>query len=140
MLALDERFLRAAGLPRDVVRGFVSLAGPVDTTWTAPDVQELMGPSAGWPETYPYTFVDGTQPPLLLLHGERDSVVTAGNSVRLAERIRARGGCVRLRVYRGIGHIQLALALTFPALELAPVLPEITQFVKDPVTSACGAT
>ena len=136
MLALDARYLRGAGLARDAVRGFASLAGPVDTTWTAPDVQEIMGPSARWPETYPYNFVDGTSPPLLLLHGTSDHVVTVGNSVRLADRIRERGGCVRLELYKGIGHVQIALALTFPALQLAAAQRDVLEFVNDP-RSAC---
>jgi acetyl esterase/lipase len=55
LLALDEHFLRDAGVPAGAVRGFVSLAGPVDTTWTDPDVQALMGPREGWPATYPAT-------------------------------------------------------------------------------------
>ena len=138
LLALDARYFRDVGLPRDAVKGYVSLAGPVDTIWTAPDVQELMGPRDGWPNTYPYTFVDGTAPPLLLLHGERDSVVTAGNSIRLAQRIRTRGGCVKLQVYPGIGHIQIALALTFPALELAPVTRDVVEFLKNPSGACVG--
>lgn len=136
MLALDGRYLRDAGLPRDAVSGFASLAGPVDTTWTAPDVQQIMGPSEGWPATYPYNFIDGTAPPLLLLHGTGDHVVTFGNSVRLAERIRRRDGCVHLELYKGIGHVQIALALAFPSLELAPVLADVLEFVRDP-KSAC---
>ena len=136
MLALDERYLQRAGLARDAVRGFASLAGPVDTTWTAPDVQEIMGPSEGWPATYPYNFIDGTAPPLLLLHGTSDHVVTVGNSVRLAERIREHGGCVRLQLYEGIGHVQIALALALPVLALAPALHDVLEFVQDP-QSAC---
>ncbi|MDQ3696888.1 MAG: alpha/beta hydrolase [Gemmatimonadota bacterium] len=138
MLALDERYLRRAGLPAGAVTGFVSLAGPVDTTWTAPDVQRLMGPRDGWPATYPYNFVDGTDPPLLLLHGASDDVVTVGNSVRLAEKITSRGGCVRLGVYKGVGHIEIVLALAFPSLGLAPAMRDVGEFVRDPVAYACA--
>ena len=136
MLALDARYLRDAGLARDAVRGFASLAGPVDTTWTAPDVQESMGPPEGWPATYPYNFVDGASQPLLLLHGTSDHVVTVGNSVRLADRIRERGGCVKVALYTGIGHVQIALALAFPALQLAAAQRDVLEFMNDP-RSAC---
>ena len=135
MLALDARYLRAAGVPSGGVRGFVSMAGPVDTTWTAPDVQEIMGPSDGWPASYPRNFVDGSNAPLLLLHGASDDVVTVGNSERLAARIHARGGCARLGVYKGIGHVKIALAIAIPAI--APVLRDITAFVLDPQGDAC---
>ena len=138
MLALDEHFLRDAGVPSSTVRGFVSLAGPVDTTWTAPDVQELMGPPPSWPLSYPRSFIDGNEQPLLLLHGASDDVVSVGNSLRLADRIRARGGCARAIVYPRIGHIEIAVALAFPSLDLAPVMRDVSAFVRDPSGYACG--
>jgi len=139
LLALDERFLRDAGVPRGAVRGFVSLAGPVETTWTAPDVQALMGPPAGWPATYPATHIDGTEPPLLLLHGDEDETVEVENSLRLEERVRARGGCARAVVYRGVGHVEIMVALSTPRLGIAPVLDDIAAFVRDPRRGACPA-
>ncbi|MEP6992065.1 MAG: alpha/beta hydrolase [bacterium] len=135
MLALDDRYLRAAGVPAGAVRGFVSMAGPVDTTWTDADVQEMMGPRDQWRATYPSTFVDGRNPPLLLLHGTTDDIVKPGNSVRLAARIRARGGCARLGLYKGIGHVKIALAIVSPSI--APVLRDIIAFVHDPAGYAC---
>ena len=140
LLALDEHYLRDAGVPAGSVSGFVSIAGPVDTTWTASDVQELMGPREGWPRTYANNFIDGDEQPLLLLHGESDNVVTVGNSRRLTERIRVRGGCVRLEVYEGIGHIEIALALAFPRLHIAPTQHDVSAFVRDPAAYACART
>jgi acetyl esterase/lipase len=136
MLALDERYLRAAGVPSGTIRGFASMAGPVDTTWTAPDVQALMGPSDEWPASYPSNFVDGSNAPLLLLHGASDNVVSVGNSVRLANRITSRGGCAKLVVYPGIGHVKIALAIVIPSI--APTLRDIATFVDDPAGYACG--
>ncbi len=136
ILALDPRYLREAGA--GTVRGFVSLAGPVDTTWTAPDVQRLMGPESGWPATYPAELIEGNEPPLLLLHGAGDDVVTVSNSVRLAQRIRRAGGCARAITYPAIGHIQIAVALGVPSLSRAPVLDDLARFIEDPGT-ACAA-
>lgn len=139
MLALDEHFLRDAGVPRGAVRGFISLAGPVDTTWTDADVQDLMGPPERWPSTFAYNFIDGSEAPLLLLHGAGDRVVSAENSTRLAQRISARGGCARSIVYPGIGHVQIALALAFPSLGLGPVQRDVRDFVGDPAAYTCGS-
>jgi acetyl esterase/lipase len=140
LLALDERWLREAGVPAGAVRGFASLAGPVDTTWTAPDVQALMGPPAGWPATHPRTHVDGTEPPLLLLHGAADESVTPGSSLRLAARIQARGGCARAIVYRGVGHIKIMAAAAFPRISSAPVLNDLAALVRDPRGTVCPDT
>ena len=137
MFALDEHFLRDAGLSPNAVRGYVSLAGPVDTTWTAPDVQEIMGPRDSWPSSYPYNFIDGTEPPLLLLHGDADDVVTVGNSTRLADRIIARGGCARSIVYPRVGHVGIALALAFPSFGTAAVVRDVGAFVRDPAANTC---
>jgi acetyl esterase/lipase len=139
LLALDERWLREAGVPAGVVRGVVALAGPVDTVWTDADVQALMGPAAGWPATYPATHVDGTEPPLLLLHGGDDRTVSPGSSLRLAERVRARGGCARAIVYRGVGHVEIMVAAAVPRVTSTPVLDDVAAFVRDPRGMACPA-
>lgn len=138
LLALDERWLREAGVARQSIRGVVSLAGPVDTRWTDPDVQALMGPPEGWPATYPATHVDGTAPPLLLLHGGGDETVSPRNSATLAERIRARGGCAASKVYPGVGHVEIVVALSAPWLRRAPVLRDVAAFVRDPASICAG--
>ena len=139
LLALDERYLRDAGVSSGAVRGFVSVAGPVDTIWTAPDVQRLMGPPAGWARTYPATHVDGGEPPLLLMHGNADDVVFPMGAVRLAERIRDRGGCVSVQRYRNLAHIDIAVALAIPLVRAPRVLDDLAAFVRDPAGTACPA-
>lgn len=130
LLALDERYLRAVGLSASAVRGYVSVAGPVDTTWTEPDVQEVMGPVAGWSRTYPINFIDGTEQPILLLHGANDRTVSVANSERLASRIRARGGRARSIVYRGIGHQEIIFALSVPRLGNREVADDVVEFIR----------
>ena len=139
LLALDERYLREAGVVPGSIAGFVSIAGPVDTTWTAPDVQRLMGPPAGWPVSYPSTHIDGTETRLLLMHGDADDVVTVGNSIRLAERIEARGGCARVRIYPAVGHVDIAIALGLPSLVQAPVLDDLASFMDATPNGRCHA-
>lgn len=138
LLALDERYLRDVGIPTGAVRGFVSIAGPVDTNWTAPDVQRLMGPREGWPRTYPATHVDGTELPFLLLHGAADDVALPVSSTRLASRIKGKGGCAEAIIYRNLGHVDIAVALALPALRAAPVLEDFARFVSDPRAAACA--
>lgn len=138
LLALDERLLRDAGVPPGTVRGFVSLAGPVDTVWTDADVQALMGPRQGWPATYPATHIDGVEPPLLLLHGAGDRTVNPSSSVRLAARIRQAGGCIRTQVYPKVGHVEIVVAFAAPWLGIAPVMNDIVEFIRKPECHPTG--
>lgn len=139
LLALDETYLRSAGVRPGSVRGFVSIAGPVATTWTDRGDQAVMGPSERWTATYPATFIGGTEPPLLLLHGTGDKTVSYLNSVRLASLIRERGGCAAVRTYPATGHIGIILAAMFPSLSSASVLDDISRFVKNPAAGTCPA-
>ncbi|MDQ3224848.1 MAG: alpha/beta hydrolase [Gemmatimonadota bacterium] len=139
LLALDPQYLREAGMPDGSVQGFVSMAGPVATVWTDPDVQALMGPREDWAATYPMELVDGTEPPLLLLQGARDETVAPASAVRLADRVRERGGCARAILYQGLGHIGIVVAPALDRFNVAPVLEDVLRFVRHPSAYACGA-
>ncbi len=132
LLALDDHYLRDAGVPGSAVKGFISLAGPVATTWTDSDVQALMGPRELWPRTYPMVLVDGSASPLLLLHGGGDRLVSPANSIRLAARIQERGGSAQIILYRGLDHITIILALALPRSNIAPVVDDVMAFVHRP--------
>jgi acetyl esterase/lipase len=136
LLALNEHYLRDMKVPDYAVRGYISLAGPVETEWTDPDVQTLMGPRSSWAASYPATYIDGSEKPLLLLHGADDKTDWPLISTRLADLIRARGGCAEVVVYEGIGHIKIAAALMVPELDVAPVMEDVLAFIRG--GSACG--
>ena len=138
LLTLDERYLQAVGLEPGAIRGTVSISGPVSTRWTDADVQALMGPEEGWPVSYPDTHVDGSEPPLLLLHGGEDETLRPRNSTDLVRLVRERGGCARGIVYPGIGHIEIIVALMAPWLRRAPVRDDIVEFITDPRTCAAA--
>ncbi|CAN5142479.1 alpha/beta hydrolase [soil metagenome] len=106
LLATDKQFLAAQGMrPRDLA-GVVGLSGPYDfLPLTDPLVMQALGPSAGWPSTQPVNFIDGDEPPFLLLHGDADTTVRPANSEHLAARLRARGEPVELHMIPGVGHI-----------------------------------
>ena len=106
MLALDLAWLRAAGMDRGDIAGVAGLAGPYDfLPITGPDIQAVFSSAADLAETQPVNFVDGRNPPMLLLHGDADDTVLARNSHALAARIRAAGGPVVEKTYPGVGHI-----------------------------------
>ncbi len=141
VLNLDDRYLVRAGVQPETVKGYVALAGPVDTAWTEPDVQALMGPREGWPATYPAQLVSSTHhQPLLFLHGAKDETVLPGNSVRLARRIRQFGGGACARIYPGLSHKSIVVAFMIPRLPIAPVLDDVLAFFRDPAHAPCSAS
>ncbi len=131
MLALDRRWLGEVGLdPRRDVAGVVGLAGPYDFLPLRDEkLKIIFGPKDRRPDTQPIDHVDGRAPPMLLLAGDKDSVVDPGNSTRLAAAIHGRGGDAEARLYPGIGHVGLLTAILAPFRHRAPTLEAIVDFV-----------
>jgi len=130
MLALDSRYLAAAGADPNVVRAAAGLAGPydfypfekkrsIDAMSRAPD------PLA----TQPITFARADAPPLWLATGSADTTVRPRNAIRLAARQRQLGSRTTvLRIYEGGSHNDLIMAISKPFRDKAPVLEESIAF------------
>ena len=133
MLALDPRWLAGAGVDRAALRGVVGLAGPYDfLPITDPDVIPVFAPVQDGPASQPVTYVDGHNPPMLLLAGTADTVVKPRNTQSLTARITAAGGPVVEKLYPGIGHIGLVLAFAPLFQWKAPVLDDVWAFITAP--------
>ncbi len=130
MLALDPAYLAAAGGNRDALAGMVGLAGPYDfLPIVDPKVQEVFAGAPDKSVTQPISYADGRNPPMLLLAGDADDTVYPRNSTALANRIRANGGNVQERVYPGVGHVGIIIALTPTFKGRAPVLDDVSSFI-----------
>lgn len=128
LLAADAHYLADAGKDRSIIRDVVGLAGPYSFTPSDPDLQDLFGPPANYPNMQVTTFIDGTQPPMLLLHGEADTRVKLYNLEKLRQRITEQGGCVRAITYPDVGHSGILAALSWLNPSSAPVVEDIVLF------------
>lgn len=129
LLAADPHYLADHGKDRSlVIRDFAGLAGPYAFTPDEPDLEEMFGPPENYPNMQVTTFIDGTQPPMLLLHGNRDRAVKYTNVEKLEQRIMERGGCVRSHLYHGANHKDLIGALSWLNPRHLPVVDDITKF------------
>lgn len=128
MLALNETYL-----PPDIyhsIKGFVGLAGPYDfLPFTDAYQHEVFGPKENYPASQPVNFVQGTEPPLLLLYGNGDATVKPVNIESLSRKVKQAGGCVETHVYDDLDHIALLGALSIPLQMRQPVLADIVGFL-----------
>lgn len=129
LLAADAHYLADLGKDRSVViRDFAGLAGPYAFTPKDPDLQDMFGPPANYPNMQATTFIDGAQPPMLLLYGEADTRVKPYNLEKLRQRITEQGGCVRAITYPDVGHSGLLIALSWLNPGSVPVVDDMTRF------------
>lgn len=130
MLALDRRYLAAAGVDPGVVRAAAGLAGPYD--FYPFDKKRSIDAMSRAPDpraTQPVTFARADAPPLWLAAGTADTTVRPRNAIRLAARQRKLGSTTTvLRLYPGSSHNDLIMALSKPFRDKAPVLAESTAF------------
>jgi acetyl esterase/lipase len=131
MLAVDPRWLARAGLDRVRVAGVVGLAGPYDfLPMTDPDILPVFAPVDDGPASQPVNYVDGRNPPLLLLAGDADTTVRPANTRSLAAHVAAVGGAVYSRIYPGVGHIGIVTAFAPLFSRRAPVLDDVWRFIQ----------
>jgi len=89
-------------------------------------------------DSQPINFVDGTEPPLLLLYGDDDTKVKPKNIINLAQKVRRHGGTVETHFYDGIDHAGILAALSIPLQSTTPILEDIFHFVKQQENPATG--
>jgi acetyl esterase/lipase len=134
MLALDPRWLGAAGHRPDELAGWIGLAGPYDfLPITNPRTRLVFDWPRTAPDTQPIRHVDDLAAPLPVFLGaaRQDTTVRpAKNTQPLAARLRARGGSVVEKLYDRVDHATLVGALGFPLTPLAPVLADSAAFIR----------
>lgn len=132
LLATDARYLQAEGMLPNALKGVIGIAGPYDfAPITEAKLLDVFPDVDHQPQTQPITFVDGDEPPVLLLHGLDDGRVWPRNSERLAKRLRSVGVEVQLHLYPGVGHASIMKALGARYLDNAPTRADLVQFIAE---------
>jgi len=132
MLALDARWLTAAGMAPSALAGWIGLAGPYDffpmTNVEAQPVFFHPNYPAG---SQPVGYVSKAAPRTFLGAAESDTVVNPDRNTRqLAQKLGAAGVPVVLRIYPNAGHATLIGAFSRPLRNVAPVLDDVVAFVR----------
>jgi acetyl esterase/lipase len=128
MLALDRQWL---GADRARIKSAIGLAGPYDfLPLTDPELKIIFGTASDLTTTQPITYADGDAPPVLLVTGRMDTIVSPGNVTRLAARIREHGGKVETERYMLLGHITLIGSFGAPLRAITPVVGDVVRFLE----------
>jgi acetyl esterase/lipase len=131
MLALDARWLKAAGHAPAELAGFIGLAGPYDflpmtNVKTQPVFFHPNYPTGSQPVSY----VNSGSPRSFIGAAKQDSLVDPQrNSVALAGQLQAASVNTTLKLYDRVNHVTLAAALSAPLRWLAPVLDDVVGFI-----------
>lgn len=130
MLTVNDRFIKAAGGKRSWIRGAIGLAGPYDfLPFTDPNIKAIFSQEKD-AATQPITYVTAHLPPILLAAGDADEEVYPKNTKNMAARLQSLSNPVTVRLYPGVGHLGIILAVADGFRSKAPVLDDIDQFVR----------
>lgn len=132
MLALDPRFLTAVGGSRDWLSGMIGLAGPYDfLPIYDPTLRDIFGPPEKFQDTQPIFYVDGENPPLLLMAGQDDEIVSAENTNSLRRAVVSAGGAVDVVMYPKMSHEKLVSSLATRLQSSTDVMAHVVEFIND---------
>ncbi len=126
LIGTDAGYLAAHGMRPGDLAGVIGLSGPYD--FDIAGYEDVFGAEAQWPRAQAVNFVDGDEPPFLLVHGTGDTVVEARDSQILADRLRdVRRSATLLWLPDG-GHMAPMVGMRAPGRH-PTLIPAIRQFV-----------
>lgn len=128
LLATDPHYLGAHNLERSTIKAFAGLSGPYAFEPKAPDLKDMFGPPERYPQMRAHNFVDGRQPPMLLIHGLKDSKVLPANSRKLKQTIDEKGGTANYITYEGFDHIDTIGAFMWFWPKKSDIKEQVTDF------------
>lgn len=130
LLALDDDYLREVGGDTSWLRGMIGLSGPYNfKPEGAADLSDMFGPPENFHLSQPIHYVDGSNPPLLLLHGHDDNAVDVENTISMTDAVQRAGGPVKTVLYPKLGHgLMVASLSSFVRMKSGP-LDLVEEFV-----------
>ena len=125
LLMTNTPYLQAAGVDRMTLPGVVGLSGPYDfLPLKSAKLIDIFG-SANDPTMEAITFAKAPLPPALLIHGTADDTVYPRNSERLAAAWRKAGAPIELKLYPGVGHIDVVASFADLLQKRAPTRTDV---------------
>ncbi len=114
LIGTDPRYLAAEQMKLSDLAGVIGLSGPYDFVVSSA-YRGVFDSPALWPQAQAINYVDGDEPPFLLVHGTADSVVEAKDSQEIADKLKANGVQARLLWLPEAGHAAPLTAIYAPS-------------------------
>lgn len=132
LLATDAHWLKEVGMQPRQLSGFIGLAGPYDfLPLKEQDYIDMFGSTHEEQLlSQPVHFVNGDEPPMLLMQGTGDEIVGPKNAKSLASALRAQNEPVEVKLFPDIGHFAILFAMSRPFRGKAPVLDDAIKFIR----------
>jgi acetyl esterase/lipase len=130
MLALDPEFVTAAGVDPANIKAFAGLSGPYYfLPLDDPATITTFGEYPDLPATQPSKYVTATSPAGFFGHGGADALVRPSNSEGLGRKLDRAGVAEEVKIYPGLSHADVVVALSRMFRGKAPVLDDMTAFL-----------
>jgi len=131
LLALDQTYLERQNLPKNIIRGMIGLAGPYGfNPLKYRSTRPIFADTKPIDMARPVTFACTAGSPLLLLHGNNDTVVVPDNSRKLKQQVERCGGSVEYLELPETGHYTIITGLSESFLKNKAILTPIDRFLK----------
>lgn len=132
LLLLDHSYLENRGQSQNIIRGMIGLAGPYGfNPLEYRSTRPIFAAADPLDSARPVTFACAAAAPLLLLHGDSDTVVIPENSRELKQRVETCGGRVEYLELPETGHYTIILGLSDSFLKNNAILAPITAFLEN---------
>lgn len=129
MLGLDESYLEGVGVERKRIRGVIPISAPLMLrTSEVPSLSLIFG-EASDAEMWPLAFIDGGEPPFLLIQGENDPLVRPFHAREAERRIREGGGSATAVLFAGHDHMSVVSAIASTGGESREVIEPVLNLI-----------
>ncbi len=128
LVTAAPEYLNVHQLEPDIIDAFAGLAGPYDFVPEEDDLIDMFGPEEQSPEITVTHYIQGNEPPMLLLWGEDDELVGRRNIDLLSQEIKAKGGKVETKTYPDTGHVDMVSSLVWFLPTKAPIMQDVSEF------------
>jgi acetyl esterase/lipase len=131
MLGMDRSYLRDAGAVVPI-RAVAGISGPYSVyPFEFAELQEAFAGVDNPQLTQPINMPIEEAPPMLLMTGDSDLIVSSRNTRLFAQRLLDGGQAVVEKTYEGLGHMEPVMAISTVWRWRAPVLDDMVAFFED---------